>query len=561
MSGIQRPVCAAIDVGTSYSGYAYSLKECREKVYVNDKWRYGSHVSNKTPTCLLLNPIKQFQAFGYKAIEKYQYLIGLDRYDGWYFFRNFKTELYEKDLSRQSKIKDIGGRTMDGMTIFALTIGFLKDHMLHHLDKHYPSSRLDDITFVLTVPSIWSNSAKQFMREAAVAAGIPNDQLIMCLEPEAASIYCQTLESGPSIHNSGDKYLIVDLGGGTVDMTAHKKEGDGRLEEIVASSGGPFGGECVFSEYVDLLQNIFGQRVLSNFRAVYPDEYFELLYDFETQKSRADPKLDDIFTVVMPPSLKSLYEKIEKRKVETAIKSSEFSDYVTYENRDLTLDISMLKHLHSKSLQRVLGDAQDMINDCKTCVINKIILVGGHAKSEFVSTAFRQHFGSGYKIFVPQESDIAVVIGAVVFGHDPSMISTRILKYTYGTDISPYFDIRYHPTYRRALIGGVQRCKDVFDIFITAGTKVKYGHHIHRKYLPTSSRQRFVTFNFYVSDDKYPVFVDNRPCTGCLMVEIPKYSGKSRELDLSIVLGHTEIYVTVKSLSDGKSYRKVVNFL
>ena len=57
---------AAIDFGTTYSGYAFSFKYDWRKVHVqaifNDKF-----VSSKAPTKLLLNPDKSFCAFGYGA--------------------------------------------------------------------------------------------------------------------------------------------------------------------------------------------------------------------------------------------------------------------------------------------------------------------------------------------------------------------------------------------------------------------------------------------------------------------------------------------------------------
>ena len=52
--------------------------------------------------------------------------------------------------------------------------------------------------WVITVPAIWRQQAKQFMREAAYNAGIGSretpDQILIALEPEAASVYCRKLK-------------------------------------------------------------------------------------------------------------------------------------------------------------------------------------------------------------------------------------------------------------------------------------------------------------------------------------------------------------------------------
>ena len=52
-------------------------------------------------------------------------------------------------------------------------------------------------------------------------AGIPGDQLLIALEPEAASIYCQHLPieklqgagAGFTMARKGTKFMIIDLGG------------------------------------------------------------------------------------------------------------------------------------------------------------------------------------------------------------------------------------------------------------------------------------------------------------------------------------------------------------
>ena len=51
------------------------------------------------------------------------------------------------------------------------------------------------VRWVLTVPALWSEEHKQFMRKAAVQAGIVDElssaNLLLSLEPEGASIQCR----------------------------------------------------------------------------------------------------------------------------------------------------------------------------------------------------------------------------------------------------------------------------------------------------------------------------------------------------------------------------------
>uniref|UniRef100_A0A8W8LKN5 HECT domain-containing protein n=1 Tax=Magallana gigas TaxID=29159 RepID=A0A8W8LKN5_MAGGI len=55
------------------------------------------------------------------------------------------------------------------MLIFTLSIRYLKDHLLEVIRRTVGDEiNADDIDFVLTVPAIWSETTKMFMREAAI---------------------------------------------------------------------------------------------------------------------------------------------------------------------------------------------------------------------------------------------------------------------------------------------------------------------------------------------------------------------------------------------------------
>lgn len=56
---------------------------------------------------------------------------------------------------------------MDALKVFSSAIGYLKDHMITTCKKQLNDIQQSDIMWVLTVPAIWTDSSKQFMREAA----------------------------------------------------------------------------------------------------------------------------------------------------------------------------------------------------------------------------------------------------------------------------------------------------------------------------------------------------------------------------------------------------------
>ena len=52
---------------------------------------------------------------------------------------------------------------MKAIDVFDGLIRFFKDHLLHRLRERSSDIRETDIRWVLTVPAIWSDAAKQFM--------------------------------------------------------------------------------------------------------------------------------------------------------------------------------------------------------------------------------------------------------------------------------------------------------------------------------------------------------------------------------------------------------------
>lgn len=87
----------AIDFGTAYSGYAYSLTPRKKDIqpYVKRWGQEHGHDTPKTPTCILFDENEEFQLFGYKAKDKY---LELDKEDAnkYYLFENFKMALYNQ---------------------------------------------------------------------------------------------------------------------------------------------------------------------------------------------------------------------------------------------------------------------------------------------------------------------------------------------------------------------------------------------------------------------------------------------------------------------------------
>ncbi|XP_060600608.1 uncharacterized protein LOC132754036 [Ruditapes philippinarum] len=276
---------ASLDIGTAYSGCSYSyfeeFKTNRTKIYARS-WNSGSIQTAKTPTCVLVKPDgKTVEAFGYEAENRYRELIEDNMHTSYYFFRQFKMMLYRKlseKINRNLMLKDEMGRSLPAIDVFAMSIRFLKDDVLENCNKGRAGIKIvtQDVQWVLTVPAIWNDGAKQFMRESALKAGIEGRRLTIALEPESASIYCrhQNISAGNketgdkdiSCFKEGTRYMVIDAGGGTVDITIHEVCENGKIKEVHAACGGDWGGTSVDKEFEAVILELVGTQLFQRFK-------------------------------------------------------------------------------------------------------------------------------------------------------------------------------------------------------------------------------------------------------------------------------------------------------
>ena len=79
---------------------------------------------------------------------------------------NYRTFSCQK-LSREVLIGDEEDKYIPAHDVFAIVISHLKERILNDVRAQNSGIKDDDIQYVITVPAIWSDAAKQFMREAA----------------------------------------------------------------------------------------------------------------------------------------------------------------------------------------------------------------------------------------------------------------------------------------------------------------------------------------------------------------------------------------------------------
>ena len=91
----------------------------------------------------------------------------------------------------------------------------VKRHVLFNVFNHYPIAAHMITSYSITVPVFWGEKAVDLTRQAAVKAGIPDKDLILINESEAAACSSVNLYDECGLR-AGDPFLVCVGGGGTV---------------------------------------------------------------------------------------------------------------------------------------------------------------------------------------------------------------------------------------------------------------------------------------------------------------------------------------------------------
>ncbi|KAL4230277.1 hypothetical protein ACF0H5_010662 [Mactra antiquata] len=563
----ERWLVVAIDFGTTYSGYAFQRKEIfiqnPLQIHINQLGNREQRLSYKTPSCILFDPRANFHSFGIDAINKYNDLVLDDREAAgeWYFFKQFKMLLYnEQELGRKTLLYDATNKPMLAMKVFTHAIKFLKDHFLTTVIDAGNGEHVkeDEMHWVLTVPAIWSDNAKRFMRESAINADINTDRLSLSLEPEAASLLCRYLpverveidgQAKIQCIGVGDEYMIIDAGGGTVDMTIHRVLENDTLQELDKANGGDWGGVKVDKKYLAFLKDVFGPDAVEVVEKFHPEDFWSLMDNFELKKQAIEPNGSRQVTFVIPDSLRVAYTDLNKIDFidETKLPVS-LQGKIEFKNDKLRVDSDVVEGFFDEVCEMIGVIAKGFYDQQGDTKVSKILMVGGFCQSKILQKKIRALFPQ-LNIIIPEDASMAVVKGAVLFGFNPAMITSRVCKKTYGIKAYKQWEPALDPPDKKVRYDdNVCLCKDAFSKHAEIGQRFKTNETVStQEYVPSDFGASELNVEVYTSTQKHPRYIDEPDCkkVGDIKVPLQKTEGEDRSVFVEFSFGLEELQVHI----------------
>ncbi|KAG6901746.1 hypothetical protein C0995_008311 [Termitomyces sp. Mi166 len=405
-SGAFRKLVLAFDIGTTYSGISYRhVPEIRGVTRFPAQEQVGG--DSKIPTIIYYDQRGNVRAVGAEALK--EDLESMVEEEGWTKAEWFKLHLRPSSYaSATQKITPLP-KNKTVLDVFSDFLGYLYKCAQSYIQEthangvHLWTSFKDHIEFILTHPNGWEGAQQSQLRKAAIRAGLIPDtpkgrtRVHFVTEGEASLHFC--VQSGLTIEalNSEEGIIIVDAGGGTVDISAygHDSNATGLSFQEISTP------QCFFQGSI-----------------------------FVTDRARAflDDLLQDSKFAEDVDHITRCFDKTTKLRFRS-IEEPYFIKFGTSRDKDFSLGIRSgqlkLQGLHSGSAEELYEADQ----------------FGGFAASDWLFGQLKDSLKPmGIVVSRPDNHvNKAVADGGVSFYID-HFVSARVAKYAYGVEVNTYFD-------------------------------------------------------------------------------------------------------------------------
>ena len=243
-------------------------------------------------------------------------------------------------------------------------------------------------------------------------------------------------------------------------------------------------------------------------------------------------------------------------------------DHVTFENDKIRVDAEIMTQLYGETCEHIVNHMKEIFDKSEVQEVDKILMVGGFSESKLLQHEIKKAFPN--KTFIiPEEAGLAVVKGAVMFGHCPTMIKSRVCRFTYGIEAFRNFQPGLDRPERKVVkkFGNTNYflCEKSFSIHAYRGESIDVGESRGKhEYVPSEQGEKKLTVSVYRSERRMPVYTDEPSCEKVGDVEVilaDTENGIDRPITVEMIFGDTELKVQLVEKKTGKKKDALFNCL
>ena len=283
--------------------------------------------------------------------------------------------------------------------------------------------------------------------------------------------------------------------------------------------------------------------------------------DFEMKKGNCTPEMSTM-PIRMSVALAEHVKDRTGKTVQELIAESSMADQISVRRDRMTISGDVIRQMFSEAINSIISHVKDVCRNPRIRRLNKILMVGGFSESQLIFRSVKEAFPD-VKVVQPDDPGLVILKGAVIFGHMPNVISSRVVQCTYGVSVTTDFDETIHPKENMIRSENNQTyCKNAFSKFITIDEDVESDRVVCKTY-EIREKHSPITIDIMVSPSDNPV-VTNHGCTklGTVTVKCPIGGWRRNSmLRVEFRFGGTELSVRAVEETTCVEQKAVFDFL
>ncbi|KAM0796671.1 hypothetical protein BDR22DRAFT_866080 [Usnea florida] len=500
MSAHSSEIVVGVDFGTTHSGVSWAVNGGSKVIRLINNW----------PDPLAQNASKDKVPSSISYVDgkpqKWGYSVGLNDES----FRWIKVLLEEnhKYATTVEPVKDsntlLRKVNKTAQAVVADYLRLLWDYTLDDIKKFHPDYQdIYALRVVLTVPAIWSPTAKDKTLQAARIAGMPGN-IRLVTEPEAAALATLKDKAEDNTLKVGDAFVVCDAGGGTVDLISYEVERlkPLKIKECAIGSGGLCGSVFLDLAFQKYIETIVGEI---EYNSIKENNRKKMMREFEYGIKRCFSENND-----------QTYS-VDLKGVKDDPRNGVIDDTITVKIPALR---AVFDHI-SLQIENLVSEQIAEVSD-KDLAVKAILLVGGFGENRYLyDRLVKCHAHDGVQVMQVNGAWSSICRGATLWGLEhsdlnsvtssPTVVS-RLSRYSYGVAFTQVYDPTRHLSEDVYLdtTDGTHRARGQMEWLLKRGEVVEEGRMVETSCYNTvevgfrdSGRRQF-SLNLYYNEETKP---------------------------------------------------------
>lgn len=209
--------------------------------------------------------------------------------------------------------------------------------------------------------------------------------------------------------------------GKTVGISIYQKQSNGTYKELHRPTRGPWGGTKVDEAFDQMIIKIVGASCFQKFKDDFKADDLDIHRELETKKRTIMSESNSKTTIKLPYSLVTTLEEETGEKMKEVIQQTQYANKMTWQRDKLKMEAGLFKELFREPINMLVEHLQQLMSEDNLSDVSTILMVGRFSESPIMQDAIMKAFPAK-RVIVPVDAGLAVLKGAVLFGHQSNSI-------------------------------------------------------------------------------------------------------------------------------------------